>query len=101
MSFPCECEIHQKINHYRTKGIEIHVKITDRWCWADPNPNNSQDPAFLKRERKFTEPIRFPIASNPRTPEEYINRVAVYGVRGRYAKLMAQRAFTRFNKSEN
>lgn len=98
MSFPCECEIHQKINHYRKQGIEIHVKITNKWCWADPNPNNSQDPAFLKRERKFTEPIRFPLNSKLRTSEDYIRKVAIYGIHGRYAKLMAERAFARFSQ---
>lgn len=91
--FPCQCEIHQRQNYYRNQGIEIHIKITDRWCWKDPNPNNSKDPAFLKREQEFTKPIQFPLHLKPRTIKDYCQKVAIYGVHGRYAILMAERAF--------
>lgn len=59
-----------------------------------PNRNNSQDPVFLEREKLFTKPIKFSIDSNPITKKDYIKRVAVYGVHGKYAILMAERFFS-------
>lgn len=94
--FPCNCEIHQRLNYYRKIGLEIHVQITDNWCWLDPNPNNSKDPEFIEREKQFTNPITFPSDQRPRDKEDYIHKVAKYGVYQRYATLMAERATSNF-----
>lgn len=89
--FPCYCDFYTRFNYYKEKGIEPHCRIGDSFCWMDPNPNNSKDPEFVAREREFTIPIRF-LSVFP-TREQYIREIFAYGVRGRYAELMADRMF--------
>ena len=83
--FPCKCAIHEKINHYRSKGSELQFEISDPFCALDPNPNRSNHPVFVARECEFTKPIEFSRENKPRTKEDYIREVAKFGVYGRYA----------------
>lgn len=90
--FDCECDIHNRINNWRKVGLEPHFRITDIVCWMDPNPNNSKDPAFLEREKELTRPISLTYDLRNITRQEYIKYIRFYGIRGRYATLMADRA---------
>lgn len=101
--FPCECEIHNKINKYREQGIEIHFFKDDPWCYLDPNPNNSSDPFFLKREEELinfkNENLKWLLVNErknkPITKSEYTQILFQIGIYGRNAEKIIQQIISK------